>query len=49
MTDFIDLNLKAADKAAMTKALQAAGFVKDSETAPSITPTASLQLHRLAW
>ena len=44
MTDFIDLNLKAADKAAMTNALQAAGFVKDSETGTLYHPTASLQL-----
>ncbi|WP_324042714.1 hypothetical protein [Aeromonas caviae] len=44
MTQFIDLNLKAADKAAMTKALQAAGFVKDSETGALYHPTASLQL-----
>ncbi|OEG07707.1 hypothetical protein [Aeromonas caviae] len=44
MSDFIDLNLKAADKAAMTKALQAAGFVKDSETGTLYHPTASLQL-----
>lgn len=41
---FIDLNLKAADKAAMTKALQTAGFVKDSETSTLYHPTASLQL-----
>ena len=44
MTQFIDLNLKAADKAAMTKALLAAGFVKDSETSTLYHPTASLQL-----
>jgi hypothetical protein len=44
MTDFIDLNLKAADKAAMTKALIAAGFIKDSETGTLYHPTASLQL-----
>lgn len=44
MTDYIDLNLKAADKAAMTNALQAAGFVKDSETGTLYHPTASLQL-----
>ncbi len=44
MTDYIDLNLKAADKAAMIKALQAAGFVKDSETGALYHPTASLQL-----
>ena len=44
MTDFIDLNLKAADKAAMTKALQAAGFIKDPETGTIYHPTASLQL-----
>lgn len=44
MTDFIDLNLKAADKAAMTKALQAAGFIKDSETGTLYHPTSSLQL-----
>lgn len=44
MTRFIDLNLMAADKAAMTNALQAAGFVKDSETGTLYHPTASLQL-----
>ncbi|MNH08326.1 hypothetical protein D3C79_677390 [compost metagenome] len=44
MTDFIDLNLKAADKAAMTKALQAAGFVKDPETGDLYHPSASLKL-----
>ncbi|MGL5391151.1 MAG: hypothetical protein ACRDA8_07180 [Shewanella sp.] len=44
MIDFIDLNLKAADKAAMTKALQAAGFIKDGETGTIYHPTASLQL-----
>ncbi|WP_270670012.1 hypothetical protein [Aeromonas sp. QDB04] len=44
MTDYIDLNLKAADKAAMTNALQAAGFVKDSETGTLYHPAASLQL-----
>ncbi|MFL9706568.1 hypothetical protein [Aeromonas veronii] len=44
MTDFIDLNLKAADKAAMTKALMAAGFIKDPETGTLYHPTASLQL-----
>lgn len=44
MTDFIDLNLKAADKAAMTKALMAAGFIKDPEAGTLYHPTASLQL-----
>ena len=44
MTDFIDLNLKAADKAAMTKALLVAGFIKDSETGTLYHHTASLQL-----
>ncbi|MGU5721037.1 hypothetical protein [Aeromonas hydrophila] len=44
MTNFIDLNLKAADKAAMNKALIAAGFIKDSETGTLYHPTASLQL-----
>ena len=44
MTDFIDLNLKVADKAAMTKALLAAGFIKDGETGTIYHPTASLQL-----
>ncbi|MEG2891255.1 MAG: hypothetical protein RR874_20000 [Aeromonas sp.] len=44
MTDFIDLNLKAADKAAMTKALLGAGFIKDGETGTLYHPTASLQL-----
>lgn len=44
MTQFIDLNLMAADKAAMTKALQAAGFIKDPETGTLYHPTASLQL-----
>lgn len=44
MTDFIDINLKAADKAAMTKALLGAGFIEDSETGAIYHPTASLQL-----
>lgn len=44
MTDFIDLNLKAADKAAMTKALISAGFIKDSESGTLYHHTASLQL-----
>lgn len=44
MTDFIDLNLKAADKAAMTKVLLAAGFIKDSETGTIYHPSISLQL-----
>lgn len=44
MTDFIDLNLKAADKAAMTKALLVAGFIKDGESGTLYHPTASLQL-----
>lgn len=44
MTYFIDLNLKAADKAAMTQALLAAGFIKDGETGTIYHPTASLQL-----
>lgn len=44
MKDFIDLNLKAADKAAMTKALLATGFIQDSETSTLYHPTASLQL-----
>ncbi|WP_429139257.1 hypothetical protein [Aeromonas veronii] len=44
MTDFIDLNLKEADKAAMTKALLGAGFIKDPETGTLYHPTASLQL-----
>lgn len=44
MTQFIDLNLKAADKAAMTKALLGAGFIKDGETGTLYHPTASLQL-----
>ena len=44
MTNFIDLNLKAADKAAMTEALLAAGFIEDSETGTIYHPTASLQL-----
>ncbi|MEH8245240.1 hypothetical protein Q7I21_04330 [Aeromonas veronii] len=44
MTDFIDLNLRAADKAAMTKSLLAAGFIKDGETGTIYHPTASLQL-----
>ncbi|GJA87925.1 hypothetical protein [Aeromonas caviae] len=41
---FIDINLRAADKAAMTNALQAAGFLKDGETGTLYHPTASLQL-----
>ncbi|WP_270794494.1 hypothetical protein [Aeromonas sp. QDB11] len=44
MTDFIDINLKASDKAAMEKALLAAGFIKDSETGTLHHPTASLML-----
>ncbi|MFQ2637926.1 hypothetical protein ACK30X_03440 [Aeromonas caviae] len=44
MTAFIDLNLKAADKAAMTKALISAGFIKDSESGTLYHPAASLQL-----
>lgn len=44
MTDYIDLNLKAADKAAMTEALLAAGFIENSETCTLYHPTASLQL-----
>lgn len=44
MTDFIDLNLKAATQAAMTKALLAAGFIEDSESGTLYHPTASLQL-----
>ncbi|HHQ4556756.1 hypothetical protein [Aeromonas hydrophila] len=44
MTDFIDINLKAATQAAMTKALLTAGFIKDSDTGTLYHPTASLQL-----
>lgn len=44
MTDFIDLNLKTADKAAMTKDLLGAGFIKDPETGTLYHLTASLQL-----
>ena len=44
MTDFIDINLKAADKSAMFNGLLAAGFIKDSETGTLYHPTASLQL-----
>ena len=44
MTDFIDLNLKAATQAAMTEALISAGFIKDSESGTLYHPTASLQL-----
>lgn len=44
MIDFIDLNLKAADEAAMAKALLSAGFVKDSESGTLYHPAASLQL-----
>lgn len=44
MTDFIDLNLKTADKAAMFNALLPAGFIKDQETGDLYHPTASLQL-----
>lgn len=44
MTDYIDLNLKAADKAAMTEALLAAGFIEDSETGAIYHPSATLQL-----
>jgi len=42
--NFIDLNLKASDKAALTKALLVAGFIKDPETGALYHPTASLQL-----
>ena len=42
--NFIDVNLKAADKAAMTDALLVAGFIEDSETGTLYHPTASLQL-----
>ncbi|WP_139407371.1 hypothetical protein [Aeromonas veronii] len=41
---FIDLNLKAATQAVMTKALISAGFIKDSESGTLYHPTASLQL-----
>lgn len=44
MTYFIDLNLKAADKAAMTAALLNAGFAQDAETGTLYHSTASLQL-----
>lgn len=44
MRDFIDLNLKAADRAVMAKALQAAGFITDGETGVLYHPAASLQL-----
>ncbi|MNH05691.1 hypothetical protein D3C79_650340 [compost metagenome] len=44
MTDFIDLNLKAADEAAMTTALLAASFIKDSESDTLYHPAASLLL-----
>ncbi|KWR68985.1 hypothetical protein [Aeromonas hydrophila] len=44
MTDFIDLNLKASTQAAMTKALIAAGFIKDPEAGTLYHPNASLQL-----
>ncbi|WP_421304687.1 hypothetical protein [Aeromonas veronii] len=44
MINFIDLNLKAATQTAMTKALLAAGFIKDGETGTLYHPTASLQL-----
>ncbi len=42
--NFIDLNLKAANEAAMAKALLAAGFIKDNETGTLYHPTASLLL-----
>lgn len=44
MTDFIDLNLKVADEAAMITALLAAGFIKDGETGTIYHLAASLQL-----
>lgn len=44
MSEFIDINLKAATQAAMFKALQAAGFIKDPDTGTLYHPTASLQL-----
>ncbi|MNB98715.1 hypothetical protein D3C75_459720 [compost metagenome] len=44
MTDFIDLNLKAADKATMFQALSSAGFIVDAESDIPYHPNASLQL-----
>ena len=44
MTDFIDLNLKAEDEAAITTALLDAGFIQDSESGTLYHPAASLQL-----
>lgn len=44
MSEFIDINLKASTQAAMFKALQAAGFIKDPDTGTLYHPTASLQL-----
>lgn len=44
MINFIDLNLKAADKATMLSALQAAGFINDPETGALYHPTSSLQM-----
>ncbi|HGY1013678.1 TPA: hypothetical protein ACNUUK_001958 [Aeromonas salmonicida subsp. smithia] len=42
--NFIDLNLRAANEAAMAKALLAAGFIKDNETGTLYHPTDSLLL-----
>ena len=44
MSNFIDLNLKAEDEAAITTALLDAGFIQDSESGTLYHPTASLQL-----
>lgn len=41
---FIDLNLKAADEAAMNNALLAAGFLQDSETGAIYPPDSSTSL-----
>ena len=42
--NFIDLNLKAADEAAMTNALLAAGFIKDPETGSLYHPSPAVSL-----
>ena len=44
MTQFIDLNLRAADKAAMTTALKAAGFIQDAESGALYHPDAALDV-----
>lgn len=44
MSNFIDINIKAEDEAAITTALLDAGFIQDSESGTLYHPAASLQL-----